>query len=76
MYEGVLKPWFGTRPVFYSSHAEPYRPQENHDNLHREHFYMSKSFSAQNVNSFLTLNNGVHMNINEDGIFMDEGFRV
>lgn len=58
----------------YSSHAKPYRPQENHENLHREHFYTSKFFSAQKA--FITFNNGVHMNINEDGIFMDEGFRV
>lgn len=62
--------------MFYSSHAKPYRPQENHDNLHREHFYTSESFSAQNGNMFITFNNGVHMNINEDGIFMDKGFRV
>lgn len=62
--------------MFDSSHTKPYRPQENHENLHREHFYTSESFSVQNVNAFITFNNGVLMNINEDGIFMDEGFRV
>lgn len=41
-----------------------------------ENTFIRLSLFQRRMETFITFNNGVHMNINEDGIFMDKGFRV